>query len=130
MKDKPATKATTISSGTIQVWGIMTCNSTRKALKLYDAMKVSYQFKDLKVVAPTKSLLRSALGTVDNSRKLFNTSGKSYQDGNYKEKVATMTKEQIIEVMINDPMLIKRPVVKAPNGVVVGYSEDELKTIA
>jgi arsenate reductase (glutaredoxin) len=127
VKDK--TTAKTKSSGAIQVWGIMTCNSTRKALKLYDAMKLNHTFKDLKTVAPTKTLIRSALGAIDNSRKLFNTSGKSYQEGNYKEKVATMTKEQIIEVMISDPMLIKRPVVIAPNGIVVGYNEDELKKI-
>lgn len=116
--------------GNIDVWGILTCNSTRKALKLFESKKVAHTFKDLRESAPPKTLLREALKSVDAPKQLFNRSGKAYQEGQYKDKVDSMTKEQIVDEMVANPMLIKRPLVKGPGGVAVGFDEDTLASIA
>ena len=113
----------------VEVWGIMTCNSTRKALKFYEAANVPHTFKDLKKVSPPKSLLRDTLKAIDSPKKLFNTSGKSYQDGAYKDRIAGMSKDDIVEAMVQDPMLIKRPLVKGAGGITVGYDEAKLAAV-
>lgn len=113
-----------------EVWGIKQCSSTRKAEKLLDSKKVNYTFRDLKQEHAPKTLIREALKGLDNYRKAFNTSGAAYKDGNWKEKVGSLTKEQVVEVLAAEPMLIKRPVVRGRKGVTIGYDETAiLKTV-
>lgn len=118
---------TNISS--LEVWGIPTCGTTRKALKYLEARKVPHVFKNYRETAPSAKLLKDAMRAVDVPRKLFNTTGGSYRDGGYKDRAASMTARQIIEALLADPMLIKRPIVKSPKGIVVGYSEAGMNSI-
>ncbi|MDT8325595.1 MAG: Spx/MgsR family RNA polymerase-binding regulatory protein, partial [Bacteroidota bacterium] len=127
---KSAPRRPTSSRAAAEVWGIKSCGSTRKAMKLLDAKSIPYAFKDFKEEKPPKTLLRDALKGMDGYRKAFNTSGASYKDGNWKEKVDGMNKEQVIDAFTADPMLIKRPVVKGKKGVSIGYDEDAImKTV-
>lgn len=117
------------SNPSTQVWGIPTCGTTRKALKYLEARKVPHVFKNYREVHPTKKLLQDAMKSVSDPRKLFNTSGGSYRDGGYKEKASRMDGAQIIEALLADPMLIKRPIVRSPKGIVVGYDEAKIAAI-
>jgi arsenate reductase len=114
----------------VEVWGIKTCSSTRKAMKFLDEKNISHSFRDLRVDKISRSLLRAALTEMDGYKKAFNTSGASYKDGNWKMKVAGMNKEQVIDVLTSDPMLIKRPLVKGMKGVTIGYDEDAIEKVA
>jgi arsenate reductase len=114
----------------VEVWGIKTCASTRKAMKFLDGKNISYSFRDLRLEKISKSMLREALTGMDGYRKAFNTSGASYKDGNWKAKVSGMNKEQVIDALTADPMLIKRPLVKGMKGVTVGYDEDAIERVA
>lgn len=118
-KQKPA-------AGTVEVWGIMQCGTTRKAMKFLEGKKVPFTFKNLREVAVPKTLLRDALRSVEHNRKIFNVSGASYRDGGWKDKVDTMTKEELISALVKDPMLIKRPIVRGSGGISVGFNEDAI----
>jgi arsenate reductase (glutaredoxin) len=113
----------------IEVWGIPTCGTTRKALKYLETRKIPHVFKNYREIRPTRQLLHEAMRVVSDPRKMFNTSGGSYRDGGYKEKAATMTPAQIIDALLADPMLIKRPIVTSPKGIVVGYDEAAIGAI-
>ncbi len=112
------------------VYGLKTCATTKKAVKFYEGLNVPSALKDYKEVPPSKALLAEALKKVGSPAKLFNTSGASYKEGGFKTKVATMKKDEVIAAMIADPMLIKRPIVKAKKGIVVGFDEAALKDLA
>jgi len=124
---KAAAKKAPVKKPAVEVWGIKQCQSTRKAEKLLDKNKVNYAFRDLKKEKPPKTLLRDALKGVDNYKQVFNTSGAAYQKGNWKNKVDKLNKEQTVSALANDPMLIKRPIVKGKKDVTIGYDEPAIK---
>jgi len=124
---KAAVKKSLSKKPAAEVWGIKQCQSTRKAEKLLDRNKVNYAFRDLKEEKPPKTLLRDALKGVDNYRKAFNTSGAAYKEGNWKDKVDKLNKEQAVDALAKEPMLIKRPIVKGKKDVTIGYDEPAIK---
>lgn len=108
----------------IEVWGLKTCGTTRKALGVLGDRAV---FKPIQGIS--KTLITQALRAVDSPGKVFNTSGESYRKGLFKDKVRSMTKDEIVAALVADPMLIKRPVVRAPRGLVVGFDEIRLRDL-
>ena len=56
-------------------------------------------------------------------KKLFNTSGQSYREGRFGERLATMTDAQAFEALANDGKLIKRPLVVGSDFALVGFDE-------
>lgn len=117
------------TGATVEVWGLKTCGTTRKAMKFLESNKVAYVFRDVRETSPPKTLIRQALGNVDRYRKAFNTSGAAYKDGNWKEKVDGLNKEQALAALSADAMLVKRPVVRGPGGVTIGFDEDSIKKV-
>ncbi|MBW2377536.1 MAG: arsenate reductase family protein, partial [Deltaproteobacteria bacterium] len=57
--------------------------------------------------------------------KLFNTSGQSYRNGGFKEKLKTMSDAQAFGALAADGKLIKRPLVIGDAFALVGFREDE-----
>ena len=54
-------------------------------------------------------------------QKFFNTSGKKYRELNLKEKLKTMSEEEMLDLLSSDGMLIKRPIVTDGERVTVGF---------
>ncbi len=101
------------------------CGTCRKALKFLEAEGVEYQSKDIVESPPSKAALKKAFkqsGLPIN--KLFNTSGQSYRQGGFKEKLKTMSDEQALGALAADGKLIKRPLVIGDGFVLVGFRED------
>lgn len=113
----------------IKVYQYPKCGTCRKALKWLDARGVGYQAIDIVERPPSKSALkqlvkRSGLPV----RKWFNTSGQSYRQGGFKEKLQSMTDAQAIDALAADGKLIKRPVVVGDGFVLVGFDEAAYKS--
>jgi arsenate reductase (glutaredoxin) len=113
----------------VQVWGIKTCDSTRKALQYLMGKGIETRFHDFRTTLPPKSLLQALLTSVEDPRKAFNTTGASYRLGGFKDTVGTMSKKEIIALLQSDPMLIKRPVVLGPSGVHVGWTAEGIDAV-
>ncbi len=58
-------------------------------------------------------------------KKFFNTSGNIYKEQKLKEKLPTMSIEDQLELLATDGMLVKRPLVISPNGILTGFKEEE-----
>ncbi len=58
-------------------------------------------------------------------RSLFNTSGQSYREGGFSEKISTMSVDQAIEELSRDGMLIKRPFVLTSTHGLVGFKPEQ-----
>ena len=110
----------------MRVYQYPKCGTCRKALKFLDAEGVDYRAEDIVTNPPSKALLKKALEQSGLPvRKFFNTSGQSYRQGGFKEKLATMTDAQALAALAADGKLIKRPLVVDDDLVLVGFREDE-----
>ncbi|MFW2387698.1 MAG: arsenate reductase family protein [Polyangiales bacterium] len=102
------------------------CGTCRKALKFLDAAGVDFVSKDIVEAPPSKHALKKALKLSGLPiRKLFNTSGQSYRNGGFKEKLATMSDDKALSALAADGKLVKRPLVLGDDFALVGFREDE-----
>ena len=58
-------------------------------------------------------------------RKFFNTSGLLYKEMQLKDKLGSMSDEEMINLLASDGMLVKRPLLIGENNVCVGFKESE-----
>lgn len=104
------------------------CGTCRKALKFLDAAGADFKSKDIVATPPSKSALKKVLklsGLPIN--KLFNTSGQSYRNGGFKDKLKIMSEDQALSALAADGKLIKRPLALGDGFALVGFREDEWK---
>ena len=102
------------------------CSSCRKSLKFLAEEGIDFQAKDIVADPPSKAVLKKAykLSGLPLS-KLFNTSGQSYRNGGFKEKLKTMSDEQAFVALAADGKLIKRPLLIGDGFALTGFREDE-----
>lgn len=107
------------------------CSTCKKALKLIQTITDKYSLENLLEKAPSEKELNIMLNNVDgNVRKMLNTSGELYREMGMKDKVPTMSNEEIIELLSKHGMLIKRPFIVYKTKGVVGYDEEAIIALA
>ena len=104
------------------------CGTCRKAKKILDAYKVSYDEINITETPPPKSVLKKAI-KLKGMKKLFNTSGEQYKKLRIKDKIGGMTEVQAIELLSRNGRLVKRPIVVDGNRITVGFDEIEYKEV-
>jgi arsenate reductase len=109
----------------LRVFQYPQCSTCKKALKWLSTRGIDFESIHIVEHPPTKAELREALkGAAIPIRKLFNTSGVSYREGRFGERLATMTEAEAIDALAKDGKLIKRPVVLGKRVALVGFDED------
>ena len=104
------------------------CTTCQKAQKWLDEAKIQYEFRDIKLDNPTLDELstwykQSGLPL----KKFFNTSGLLYKSLDLKNKLPTMTEDEMLKLLASDGMLVKRPLLISDDFVLVGFKEDAWK---
>lgn len=90
----------------IQVYGIPTCGTCKKALKWLDDNQIQYEFINTKEHPPTRQAIADWVARL-GTKPMRNTSGQSYRAlGDIKNE---WTDAEWIEAFVKDAMLIKRP---------------------
>jgi arsenate reductase (glutaredoxin) len=106
-----------------KVYQYSKCSTCRKALKWLDARGVAYDALDIVTAPPKKTELQRALKSGVPLKKLFNSSGQSYRDGGWSEKLGRVSEAQALDALVADGKLIKRPFVLSGDSVLVGFDE-------
>jgi len=102
------------------------CGTCRKALKWLDARGAAYRAVDLVTTPPDIATLRRLwLSSGLPLARFFNTSGQSYRDGGFKDRLATLSDDDALAALAADGKLIKRPLVDGDGFVLVGFKEEE-----
>ena len=102
------------------------CTTCQKARKWLDDNKIEYEFRDIKLDNPTLDELTEWYEkSVLPLKKFFNTSGLLYKSLDLKNKIPTMTEDEMLKLLASDGMLVKRPLLIGDNFVLVGFKEDE-----
>lgn len=106
------------------------CTTCQKAKKWLDETRIEYELRDIKLHNPTLNELtewykKSGLPL----KKFFNTSGLIYKSLDLKNKISTMSEDEMLKLLASDGMLVKRPLLVGNDFVLVGFKEDEWKNI-
>lgn len=102
------------------------CSTCQKARKWLEAQKIEVEGRHIKENPPTYEELKSwyAISGLPLKR-FFNTSGLLYKEMQLKDKLADMTEEEQLKLLASDGMLVKRPILKGEDFVLVGFKEAE-----
>ncbi len=108
----------------LRVYHYPQCSTCKKALKWLASHNVAVDLVHIVEHPPSKAELREVLkGSGLPLKKLFNTSGASYREGDFGERLKTMTESEAIDALTKDGKLIKRPVVLGKGVHLVGFDE-------
>jgi len=106
------------------------CSTCRNAQKWLDAHHQKLEATDITLSPPSKNELKRILRLSGKKiMDLLNKSGEQYRLLNMKEKVKTMTEDQILELLSKNGKLIKRPLVTEGEKATVGFKEEEFNKI-
>ena len=102
------------------------CTTCQKAKQWLDDNKIEYDLRDIKTDNPTVDELTEWY-TVSGLpiKKFFNTSGLLYKSLDLKNKLPTMTDDEMLRLLATDGMLVKRPLVIGDGFVLTGFKESE-----
>jgi arsenate reductase len=107
----------------MKVYGIRNCDTVKKARKWLDEQGVTYQFHDFRKDGLDPGLLAQWEQQLGWDR-LINRRGTTWRK--LPEEVRdTMSDQSAHAVMLENPAIIKRPVIEHKSTVFVGFNADE-----
>ena len=102
------------------------CTTCQRAKAWLDENGVEYKLRDIKLDNPTKEELSAWYKDSGLPlKKLFNTSGLLYKSLGLKDKLSSMTEDEMLKLLCSDGMLVKRPIAVGDGVVLVGFKPDE-----
>lgn len=102
------------------------CTTCKKAKKWLDEHHLEYTERHIAEDNPTFDELKEWHAKSGLSlRKFFNTSGVLYKEMKLKDKLPSMSEQEMLELLSTNGMLVKRPLLVDENHVLVGFKEAE-----
>jgi len=111
----------------IKIYGIPNCDTIKKARKWLEKNNLEYEFHDYKKLGvPEKNLKRWVKKA--GWEAVLNKRGTTWRklDDAIKNNI---DETSAIQVMFDNPSAIKRPVLEKDQTLLVGFKEDEYKTL-
>ena len=106
-------------------YSYLRCSTCRKAAKWLENKDFEYQLIDILKEPPLVNYLNLALEQYSEDKKrIFNTRGKAFKTLNI--DIYGLSKEKIIQLLLSDGKLIKRPfLIYEEKKVILGFNEIE-----
>lgn len=109
----------------LTLYGIKNCDTVKKARKWLDENRIEYQFHDYRTDGLDTSLLEqfeSILG-YDNMLNRRSTSWRQLGE----DQKSNLDKQKAIQLMLETPTLIKRPILDTGERMIIGFASEEYK---
>ncbi|HFI0420923.1 TPA: arsenate reductase family protein [Streptococcus suis] len=99
------------------------CSTCRAAKAELKSLGLEFETIDIKATPPSADQLKSWMeATGLELKKYFNTSGNSYRQLGLKDRFDSLTVDQALDLLANDGMLIKRPLLIQDGKILqIGY---------
>lgn len=110
---------------TITIYGIKNCDTMKKARAWLDANGVAYAFHDYKSEGIDRKRLQAWAGAV-GWETLLNRAGTTFRKLADSDKQG-LTQEKAIALMLEQPSMIKRPVLDTGGALLVGFKPEIYK---
>lgn len=97
----------------LTIYGLGHCTTTKKASKLLAAQGVAMSdVIDIRDTPPSTDIIQLAVDANDGQvKKIINTSGNLYRELALKDKLAEMSNDEVVALLHENGMLIKRPLI-------------------
>ena len=105
-----------------QLFGIENCDQCRKARQWLRTRGVIVQFHDLRRDGLTAQMLERWLTRVPWD-SLLNRRGQSWRKLEDSQRREVVDRDSLIELLLAQPLLVKRPVLEASDRLLIGFSE-------
>jgi arsenate reductase len=106
---------------TIQIFGTNKDNNTKKALRFFKERGIKPHFRDLREKGLAKGELKNITRKI-SIEELIDTESKQYKKRGLQYMVFDIEEE-----LLEDPLLLKMPIVRNGKEVTIGYTPDEWK---
>ena len=108
----------------IQIFGTKKCNDTKKAERFFKERGIKYQFIDMKEKGMSKGKFTSVAQANDGLENMINLDGK---DQDILALIKYIADEDKPEKVLENPQVIKTPVVRNGKQSTLGYQPDVWK---
>ena len=109
----------------IQIFGTKKCNDTKKAERFFKERGIKYQFVDMKEKGMSKGEFNSVAQANGGFENMINQDAK---DKDTLMLIKYLADEYKLEKLLENPQLIKTPVVRNGKQSTIGYQPDVWKT--
>ena len=112
-------------------YSYLRCSTCRKAAKWLESKDFQFQLIDITKEPPLVNYLNIALKQYsDDKKRIFNTRGKAFKNLNL--DIYSLSREEIIQLLLSDGKLIKRPflIYEGKKVISVSYTHLTLPTKA
>ena len=104
------------------------CSKSRSALKLLEEKNIDFEIVEYLKTPPSKEKLEEILGLLTLApRELIRTSEPEYKNNNLDNP--TLIKDQLLDAMVEFPILIQRPIVVANGAARIGRPPEKVLEI-
>ena len=100
-----------------------TCKKAKAWLQIKGLVFTARHIKEENPTAEELSLWQEKSGL--ELKKFFNTSGLVYKDLGLKDKLPGLSREEQLDLLASNGMLVKRPIVVTEDAVLVGFKEKD-----
>jgi arsenate reductase (glutaredoxin) len=102
----------------LQIFGTRKCKETRVAERFFKERRVAFHFIDISQKGLSAGELRKVAAAVGGVDKLIDREGKRYVDRGL--KYAAPTGPRIEQALLDDPLLLRTPIVRSGDRATVG----------
>lgn len=109
-------------AGVIQIFGTKKCADSRKAERWFKERSIKIQLIDLKEKGMSPGELRSVAASVGGVNALVDRESQRFRDKGL--RVASFSGPLLEKTLVEDPLLLKTPIVRNGKLATVGYVPD------
>lgn len=109
------------------LYGIKNCDTCKKARKWLDENGIAYQFHDFRIDGLTLAQLNDFAARADWNT-LLNRSSTSWRQLSAEQQTG-LTAEKALQLMLNTPTLIKRPILDTGDKIIIGFKADHYQAV-
>ena len=106
----------------LQIFGTKKCADTRKAERFFRDRRLTFQLVDLAQKGMSAGELRNVAASIGGMEALIDREGKRYVDKGL--KFAAPTGPRIEKILVDDPLLLRTPIVRNGKHATVGCQPD------
>jgi len=112
---------------TIVLYGIKNCDSVKKTRAWFDGRNLAYHFHDYRTDGLDAELLRQFVATLglDAVLNQRSTSWRQLSEDSKRD----LTPEKALQLMLETPTLIKRPIVSIDERLLVGFDPEQISAL-
>lgn len=110
----------------VTIYGISTCDATKKAIAWLKKKKVDYQFHDYRVSGISDAKLNEWINR-EGLDKVLNKKSTTWRSLSPQEQSRANTQPEAVKLIQENTTLIKRPIVEKGNTLIIGPDDNRFE---